>query len=165
MHGPSGLSDQIYTCPVCHRLPSWGLADIYNLISLYVQHEYYYGYVQWHDLGDASLQAGTGITKLIPHLSGEGQDLLQKLLMYNPEDRISAKQALRHAFFREIRFASSSCKSCKGFPHSMDMLLMALDMSYFASFVSTWQVLVATSSRVLMRFLSHQYCPLTPPTL
>ncbi|KAL0022117.1 hypothetical protein WJX79_002445 [Trebouxia sp. C0005] len=46
---------------------------------------------------------GTGITKLIPHLSPEGQDLLQKLLMYNPEDRISAKQALRHAFFREIR--------------------------------------------------------------
>lgn len=49
------------------------------------------------------VQEGTGITKLIPHLSPEGQDLLQKLLMYNPEDRISAKQALRHAFFREIR--------------------------------------------------------------
>lgn len=53
------------------------------------------------------MQAGTGITKLIPHLSPEGQDLLQKLLMYNPEDRISAKQALRHAFFREIRSAFS----------------------------------------------------------
>lgn len=53
------------------------------------------------------MQEGTGITKLIPHLSPEGQDLLQKLLMYNPEDRISAKQALRHAFFREIRSASS----------------------------------------------------------
>ena len=49
------------------------------------------------------VQEGTGITKLIPHLSPEGQDLLQKLLMYNPEDRISAKQALRHAFFRDIR--------------------------------------------------------------
>jgi len=52
---------------------------------------------------DFGVQEGTGITKLIPHLSPEGQDLLQKLLMYNPEDRISAKQALRHAFFREIR--------------------------------------------------------------
>lgn len=49
------------------------------------------------------MQEGTGIIKLIPHLSPEGQDLLQKLLMYNPEDRISAKQALRHPFFREIR--------------------------------------------------------------
>ena len=52
------------------------------------------------------VQEGTGIIKLIPHLSPEGQDLLQKLLMYNPEDRISAKQALRHPFFREIRSAS-----------------------------------------------------------
>lgn len=51
------------------------------------------------------VQEGTGIMKLIPHLSPEGQDLLQKLLMYNPEDRISAKQALRHPFFREIRSA------------------------------------------------------------
>ena len=50
-----------------------------------------------------AMQEGTGIIKLIPHLSPEGQDLLQKLLMYNPEDRISAKQALRHPFFREIR--------------------------------------------------------------
>jgi serine/threonine protein kinase len=64
----------------------------------------------WPSLGslfcmvvDFGVQEGTGITKLIPHLSPEGQDLLQKLLMYNPEDRISAKQALRHAFFREIR--------------------------------------------------------------
>ncbi len=54
---------------------------------------------------DFGVQEGTDITKLIPHLSPEGQDLLQKLLMYNPEDRISAKQALRHAFFREIRSA------------------------------------------------------------
>ena len=69
----------------------------------------------WPSLGslfcmvvDFGVQEGTGITKLIPHLSPEGQDLLQKLLMYNPEDRISAKQALRHAFFREIRSGVTS---------------------------------------------------------
>ncbi len=56
------------------------------------------------------MQEGSGITKLIPHLSPEGQDLLQKLLMYNPEDRISAKQALRHAFFRDqVRLLCGTC--------------------------------------------------------
>lgn len=65
---------------------------------------------------DFGVQEGTGITKLIPHLSPEGQDLLQKLLMYNPEDRISAKQALRHAFFREIR-SDTTCPHPRLLPH------------------------------------------------
>uniref|UniRef100_A0A7S1JGJ2 Protein kinase domain-containing protein n=1 Tax=Eutreptiella gymnastica TaxID=73025 RepID=A0A7S1JGJ2_9EUGL len=46
---------------------------------------------------------GTGLVKLIPHASQDALDLMQKLLAYNPEDRISAKQALRHAYFKEIR--------------------------------------------------------------
>ena len=30
-------------------------------------------------------------------------ELITKLLAYNPEDRLSARQALRHPYFREIR--------------------------------------------------------------
>ena len=33
---------------------------------------------------------GTGIIKLIPHASNEVQDLIVKLLMYNPDNRITA---------------------------------------------------------------------------
>ena len=46
---------------------------------------------------------GTGINKLIPHASTEVQDLIVKLLIYNPDNRITASQALKHSWFREIK--------------------------------------------------------------
>ena len=46
---------------------------------------------------------GTGIVKLIPHASPEVQDLIQKLLVYNPDNRITASQAIKHAWFRDLR--------------------------------------------------------------
>eukprot|EP00760_Papus_ankaliazontas_P021837 PhM_4_TR18747/c0_g1_i1/m.1438/K08830/RAGE, MOK; renal tumor antigen len=52
---------------------------------------------------DFPQKTGTGITKLLPHASPDALDLMIKLLTYNPEERISAKQALRHPYFREIR--------------------------------------------------------------
>lgn len=48
-------------------------------------------------------KTGTGLVKLIPHASPEALELMQKLLAYNPEERMSAKQALRHPYFKEIR--------------------------------------------------------------
>mmetsp|Transcript_20325 Transcript_20325/g.60413 ORF Transcript_20325/g.60413 Transcript_20325/m.60413 type:complete len:514 (-) Transcript_20325:855-2396(-) len=48
---------------------------------------------------------GTGIPKLIPHVPLDCVDLVCKLLAYNPDDRLSARQALKHPYFREIREA------------------------------------------------------------
>ena len=33
---------------------------------------------------------GTGLVKLIPHASAEVQDLICKMLIYNPDNRITA---------------------------------------------------------------------------
>ena len=46
---------------------------------------------------------GQGIAKLIPQASAEVVDLIEKLLIYNADNRITASQALKHPWFREIR--------------------------------------------------------------
>ena len=46
---------------------------------------------------------GTGLTKLIPHASFEVQDLITKLLIYNPDNRITASSTLKHPWFRDLR--------------------------------------------------------------
>jgi len=48
---------------------------------------------------------GTGIANLIPHVSQDAIDIIGKLLIYNHEHRISAAQALKHNFFKELREA------------------------------------------------------------
>lgn len=45
---------------------------------------------------------GTGIKNLIPHASTECVDLIEQLLRYNPDERISAENALRHSYFRDL---------------------------------------------------------------
>lgn len=54
---------------------------------------------------DFPAQEGSGIEKLIPHAGADTIDLINKLLAYNPDDRLSARQALRHPYFRELREA------------------------------------------------------------
>ena len=46
---------------------------------------------------------GTGISQLIPHVSQEGQDVIIKLLAYNPNDRPNAKQILNHPYFKDLK--------------------------------------------------------------
>jgi renal tumor antigen len=46
---------------------------------------------------------GSGIAPLIPHASPECTDLICSLLQYDPDARLSARQALRHPYFRELR--------------------------------------------------------------
>eukprot|EP00164_Ancoracysta_twista_P000863 GFYU01001135.1.p1 GENE.GFYU01001135.1~~GFYU01001135.1.p1 ORF type:complete len:482 (-),score=125.48 GFYU01001135.1:676-2121(-) len=48
---------------------------------------------------------GSGIAKLIPHASQECIELIMKLLAYNPDERLSARQALKHPYFKELRDA------------------------------------------------------------
>lgn len=45
---------------------------------------------------------GKGISKYIPHVTPECVDLIEKMLAYNPDDRITAKQALKHPYFRDL---------------------------------------------------------------
>ena len=45
---------------------------------------------------------GTGIKNLIPHATPECVDLIEQLLKYDPEERISASDALKHAYFRDL---------------------------------------------------------------
>lgn len=64
---------------------------------------------------------GTGITKLLPHASPDALDLMAKLLTYNPDERVSAKQALRHAYFKEIRELDKKLRrqTKAGVPHGV----------------------------------------------
>ena len=46
---------------------------------------------------------GSSLGKLIPHISPDCVDLITKLLAYDPDERISARQADKHPYFRDIR--------------------------------------------------------------
>lgn len=46
---------------------------------------------------------GIGIAKFLNHASAECQDIISKLLVYNPEERYSAKQAINHPYFRDLK--------------------------------------------------------------
>ncbi|KAJ3155999.1 hypothetical protein HDU89_005562 [Geranomyces variabilis] len=45
---------------------------------------------------------GTGIRALIPHVQTECVDLINALLAYNPDERISSRDALRYAYFKDM---------------------------------------------------------------
>ena len=88
---------------------------------------------------DFKEQSGSGIEKLIPHVSNAGVDLITKLLLYNPEDRVSARQALR--WVRETYVHLRSCvrsfgKNEKGESIDGDIMSGALPSSFFLLFNS-----------------------------
>jgi serine/threonine protein kinase len=43
-----------------------------------------------------------GIQRFLTHVSYECVDLITKLLAYNPDERLSAKQALSHPYFKDL---------------------------------------------------------------
>jgi len=48
---------------------------------------------------------GTGIERLIPHADADLIELMKKLVRYDPDERILARQALKDPYFRELRDA------------------------------------------------------------
>ncbi|XP_060070909.1 MAPK/MAK/MRK overlapping kinase-like [Ylistrum balloti] len=48
---------------------------------------------------------GTGVERLLPHVSSEAVDLIYQMCTYDPDERMSAKQAIRHSYFRDLREA------------------------------------------------------------
>ena len=50
------------------------------------------------------------MAKLIPHCSPECIDIIVKLLAYDPDDRLSARQAVKHAYFKDLRAAETKAK-------------------------------------------------------
>ena len=54
------------------------------------------------------------MSKLIPHCSPECVDIIVKLLAYDPDDRLSARQAVKHSYFKEQRAAEAKEKQAQG---------------------------------------------------
>jgi len=46
---------------------------------------------------------GSPMAKLIPHCSPDCIDVIVRLLAYDPDDRISARQAVKHTYFKDLR--------------------------------------------------------------
>ncbi|XP_030641178.1 MAPK/MAK/MRK overlapping kinase [Chanos chanos] len=56
---------------------------------------------------------GCGISQLIPHCSAPNLSLMYQMLKYDPEERISARAALQHSCFREIRLAEKRASTLR----------------------------------------------------
>lgn len=44
----------------------------------------------------------TTIAQVVPKLNTRGRDLLQKLLVCNPSQRMNAEEAMQHSYFNEL---------------------------------------------------------------
>jgi cyclin-dependent kinase 5 len=47
-------------------------------------------------------QANTSYNQVVPKLNSRGRDLLQRLLVCNPSQRLSADDAMNHTYFNEL---------------------------------------------------------------
>ena len=68
---------------------------------------------------------GSGIERLLPHAGTDSIDLINKLCTYDPDERMTAKQALRHIYFKELRYVN------------IIIVFICLLKKYFTSFCSS----------------------------
>ena len=52
-------------------------------------------------------QRGVGIPQLVPHATPDCIDLMVKLLKYDASERITAREAMRHPYFKDVREAEA----------------------------------------------------------
>jgi renal tumor antigen len=52
----------------------------------------------------------TGVAQMLRHATKQCIDLINKLCIYDPDQRITAKDALRHPFFKDLREAERKSK-------------------------------------------------------
>jgi renal tumor antigen len=62
---------------------------------------------------DFAAQKGVGIQQLVPHASPDSLDLMIRLLKYDASERITAREAMRHAYFKDVREAESRQQEAK----------------------------------------------------
>lgn len=55
---------------------------------------------------------GTGVAKLVPHCAPDCVSLIERLLVYDPDERLSARQALKHPYFKDLRYVQMSRSFC-----------------------------------------------------
>jgi renal tumor antigen len=60
--------------------------------------------------------AGSGISPLMKHASSGCVDLVAQLCTYDPDERLSAKQALKHPYFKDLRDAERRAKQATRSP-------------------------------------------------
>ena len=63
---------------------------------------------------DFPMFKGVGFPQLIPHASADAVDLLVKLLKYDASERITAREAMRHPYFRDVREAEMKKVAAQG---------------------------------------------------
>mmetsp|Transcript_18319 Transcript_18319/g.30704 ORF Transcript_18319/g.30704 Transcript_18319/m.30704 type:complete len:585 (-) Transcript_18319:778-2532(-) len=60
---------------------------------------------------DFQPQKGVGIPQLVPHASADSIDLMVKLLKYDASERMTAREAMRHPYFKDVREADAKAAS------------------------------------------------------
>ena len=59
---------------------------------------------------------GSGIARMLPHASAKCIALVNALVTYDPDQRLSARQALRHPYFKDLRALEKRART--GVPHA-----------------------------------------------